>query len=45
MAHEKRCISGHSWAATEQAAHEVLGTALQDRDADVRAYARRELTG
>jgi hypothetical protein len=31
------------WAADEPAAREALGLALEDGDADVRAYARRAL--
>jgi HEAT repeat protein len=31
------------WAASEPAAREALGVALDDHDADVRAYARRAL--
>ena len=29
------------WASSEQAAREALGIALEDGNADVRAYARR----
>ena len=31
------------WAASEAAARDALGVALEDGDADVRAYARRAL--
>jgi len=31
------------WAATEEAAQDALSVALEDRDADVRAYARRAI--
>jgi succinate dehydrogenase/fumarate reductase flavoprotein subunit/HEAT repeat protein len=33
------------WASSEQAARDALGLALDDGDADVRAYARRALAG
>jgi HEAT repeat protein len=32
------------WSSSEPAAREALGVALEDSDADVRAYARRALT-
>jgi hypothetical protein len=41
--HDSRVLTLTRWAADEAAAREALGLALEDGDADVRAYARQAL--